>query len=76
MSELIESKLGPAELKLELVEGQIKLSIKYDGPGIDGEVACLVEPVFFLDKLKGIIPGQIDDAIIDGLKAALAPKPQ
>lgn len=71
MSELVGGKIGEkVGYSLELVEGNLKLSGKFDGPGVDVELAIISEPSVFLDKLKAVIPGQIDDAIIDALKGA------
>lgn len=60
-----------AGLKIEVVGGKVKVAVKLDTKGVDAEVAVLLEPDYFADKLKEAIPGKIDDAVIDVLKAAL-----
>jgi hypothetical protein len=72
--EVMEGKVGMIDYSLELVDGKVKLSGMFNGNGVDVGVNLALEPVIFLDKLKAIIPGKIDDAIIDGLKAALSLK--
>ncbi len=71
MTELVKGDVGPVAYDLELVEGKIKISVgsaKLEGVNVALEVS--VDASLFLDKLKGIIPGQIDDAVIEVLKAA------
>jgi hypothetical protein len=71
MSELIKGNLNKeASYDLEFVDGKFKLSFAYDGQGIDGQVAVMVEVGFFLDKLAAVIPGEIDDALLGALKKA------
>lgn len=60
-----------AGLKIELVDGKLKLAVTLDTAGVDAELAVLVEPQYFADKLKAAIGGQVDDVIIDILMGAL-----
>lgn len=60
-----------AGLKLELVEGKLKVAVALDTAGVDAELAILVEPQYFADKLKAAISGQVDDVVIDILMGAL-----
>lgn len=71
MSDLVELKKGEATLDLDFKEGKLRLSVSYDGKGADAGLFVDLDPDYFLDKLKAVIPGQIDDAIIDMLKGAL-----
>lgn len=68
---LVEFKKGEAALDVDFVDGKLRLSVSYDGKGADAGLYVDVEPDYFLDKLKAVIPGSIDDAIIDMLKGAL-----
>jgi hypothetical protein len=69
---LSEKELGSESLlKLEVVEGKLKLSVKYDGKGLDGELSLLLDPDYFADKLAEAVPGKIDDLLLDLLKKAL-----
>lgn len=71
MSDLVEIKKGEATLDLDFKEGKLRLSVSYDGKGADAGLFVDLDPDYFLDKLKAVIPGQIDDAIIEMLKGAL-----
>lgn len=70
--DLVDGVLGPeADYKLELSEGLLKLSASYAGKGGKADLLLALEPGYFLDKLKAVIPGEIDDAIFDIIKGAL-----
>jgi hypothetical protein len=75
-------------MEKQIVEGQIGTNGKYDLDIKDNELVLEVGAAFgpgsasvslklngpeFLDMLKAKIPGQIDDAIFDLLKAAAFP---
>lgn len=71
MTEIVKGDAGPVSYDLELIEGKIKVSVgsaKLEGVEIGLSVS--VDAGHFLDKLKVLIPGSIDDAVIDALKAA------
>jgi hypothetical protein len=69
---LTDKELGSeGNLKLEVVEGKVKLTLKYDSKGLDADVVLLLESEYFVDKLAAAIPGQIDDLLLDLLKKAL-----
>ena len=73
MSDLIDKEIGAeGGVKLSIVEGKIKLEVMYDGKGVDGSIAVMLEAGYFMDKLKDVIPGEIDDAVIEVIKAALS----
>jgi len=70
--ELLEQKLGAeGTLEIKLEDGKLKLVVGYDGKGAGASVGLHLAPDYFLDKLAAAIPGGIDDAIINILKAAL-----
>lgn len=60
-----------SDLLIELNDGVVVLKLVYDGKGVDGELSVKVSSDYFMDKLKEAIPGDIDDAVIDIIKAAL-----
>lgn len=68
--DIVEGKAGPVGYDLALVEGKVKISLSAGVEGVDASLSVAVDAGHFLDKLKALIPGQIDDAIIDALKAA------
>jgi len=69
---LHEGELGnEGNLKVELKEGNLVVSVSYDGHQADASVSIVVDSGALLDKLKEAIPGDIDDAVIDIIKAAL-----
>jgi hypothetical protein len=69
--QLVDQPIGPeTKLKVELKDKKLVLSVAYDGAGVDGEISIKVGPDYFLDKLAALIPGKIDDAVIQMLKAA------
>lgn len=63
MKQLLEQELGKhGKLTLVVEEGQLKAKIEGSYPMMD-----LLAPVKtkFVDKLKGLIPGEWDDKLID-----------
>lgn len=69
---IVGGAVGPeAHVDLKLKDGAVVVAVVYKG--VDGfasvEVGLL--PDAFLDKLKAMIPGSFDDAVIEALKAAL-----
>lgn len=69
---IVNKELGSeGSLQLDLKAGKLVLEVKYDGAGVDGSIKVEVSADYFLDKLKEKIPGQVDDTIIEILKAAL-----
>lgn len=62
-------KEGKAEIKI--MNGKLYLVGKYDGADMDAELMIGVEIDLLMDKLAAAIPGQVDDAIIGVMKAAL-----
>ena len=69
MNELLEALKGKFVLnKVEVLEGRVKVSGKYDASGVDVELAVYLEFDLFLGMLKKAIPGSLDDMIIDQAK--------
>lgn len=58
-------------VSLKLAAGKLYLVGKYDGAQADAELSVGIEVDMFIDQLKAKIPGSIDDAILEVLKAAL-----
>lgn len=68
--ELLKQELGAeGEFEVKYEEGKLRLVLGVDTKGVDGGLFVDFEPSYFLDKLKKAIPGEIDDKIIDMLKA-------
>jgi len=69
--EIVKGEIGSeGEYSLEIKDGKLRMTVGYDGKGVNTGVYLDLEPDYFLDKLKEAIPGKIDDIIIDTLKAA------
>jgi hypothetical protein len=69
---LKEGKLGEdGDFKLEMKDGKLLLSAGYMQEGVGASLGIQVSPDFFIDKLAEAIPGEIDDAVLSILKAAL-----
>ena len=71
MVDLANAKKGEAELDLKLEEGKLKLIISYDGAETDAKLEVASDIAKFIDKLNAAIPGDVDDAIGELLKAAI-----
>ena len=69
--QLVEFSRGEADLDLALIDGKLRLTVGYDGKGVDAGIYVDVEPSYFLDKLKNAIPGKFDDVIIDLIDGAI-----
>jgi len=70
--DLHEMPLGSeGELQLEIKEGDLMLSVSHASKGVAASLSARMSSEYFMDKLKEAIPGEIDDAIIDLIKAAL-----
>jgi hypothetical protein len=71
MVDLVNEQVG-AETNLKVVyeEKKLKIEVVYDGKQADANLVVIVEPGVLLDALKSAIPGNVDDAVIDALKAA------
>ena len=70
--EVVSMPVGPeTELELKLIDGKIVLGIEYNGADGFGSIEVGIKPAVFLDKLANMIPGQMDDVVINALKVAL-----
>ncbi len=70
--DLAQGQIGSeASYDVKLTNGKLVLTASYAGLEAGASVSVSVEPGLFLDKLKAVIPGQIDDAVIELLKNAL-----
>lgn len=70
--EIAKGSIGPeASYDLELKDGGVSIVITYVGADAKAKLEASLSVDVFIDKLKKLIPGTIDDAILDGLKAAL-----
>jgi len=70
--ELLAKELGAeADLSIALVAGKLELKLSYDGKGAGASVAVNLEPDYFIEKLAAVIPGKLDDAVLEILKSAL-----
>ena len=70
--DLVKQELGSeGEMLLKLEGGKLVLSVTHSSPGGSGKIEYAVDSSYFLDKLAALIPGQVDDAVIQILKAAL-----
>lgn len=75
MDELLELLKGKFKLgKLEFTSGGLRISALYDAAGIDAELAVTLDASGLIEVLKRVIPGTVDDFILDLLKAAIAVK--
>lgn len=72
MAELADVQVSKElDLKIELVGGDAKLSAVYTGKDASVSIVVTLHPDLLLDHVKGIIPGGIDDAVIELVKAAI-----
>jgi hypothetical protein len=72
MVDLAQGQVGPeAKYKLSLESGKLMISMDYDGVQADASLAIKLEVDMFIDQLKALIPGKIDDMIFDLLKGAM-----
>lgn len=70
--EIITKELSPeSKMKVELKGGKVILSADFASGGLDAQLSASLDTDYFMDELAKAIPGQIDDAIIAVMKAAL-----
>ena len=70
----MEKQIGiskEAHIDVKLVQGKVVLEVQYDGVQADANLSVDVSVDLLLDKLAEKIPGQVDDAVIAIMKAAL-----
>jgi hypothetical protein len=69
----MEKQLGKeGKFKLSLENGKVKLSLAYDGTGIDGELTAYIDGIYFVDEVGKLIPGEsvVETFTLGALKAA------
>lgn len=71
MTELANIQKGEANLKLEIKEGNVGLTLSYDGKQADAEFKVKLTIEEYAEMLKDAIPGEIDDTVIDLIVAAM-----
>lgn len=72
MPDILDKQIGAeAHVKVAFSKGKISLVGSDEMKGVGVHLGVDVSADYFLDQLAAAIPGQIDDAIIGVLKAAL-----
>lgn len=70
--DVVKGEIGPeAKYNLELKDGGVLLTLEYSGADTSAKLEVKLGVDQFLKKIEDMIPGEIDNAIIDGLRAAL-----
>jgi hypothetical protein len=70
--DLLDGKLGElAAYDVEFKGGKLVAKVSAEKSGVVAAVELSVDAAVVLDALKAAIPGQVDDAVIDLIKAAL-----
>lgn len=70
--ELVNVAVGnEAVVDMKLEGGKVILEVKYQGMDGFASLQAGIMPKLFLDKLAGMIPGQLDDMVIKALEAAM-----
>lgn len=69
---VVKGNLGSeAKYDISFEDGQLVLSVRYDGDGIDGHLEIMLDAAHFVDMLADAIPGTVDDAVFAIIKAAV-----
>lgn len=72
MSELAEGQVGSVgKYDVEFKDGKLMLGLSIEWNGVTSEVKVGIGSDAVIDALKAAIPGKIDDAILEVVKAAL-----
>lgn len=70
--EIVKHEIGSeAFVTVEITGGDIIVKATLDSSGLGATVSAKLNGDYFIDKLAEKIPGQIDDAVLGVLKAAL-----
>ena len=73
--ELVDKELGKnGKLEVDLVNGNLVIALVGTLEGASGSLSLTVDSAVLLDKIKELIPGKVDDAVIEVLKLALKSK--
>jgi len=69
---LAEGMVGPeTKYTLEFKDGKLIMGIHYDGTQADASLVIGLEAEMFLDMLAEAIPGKLDNAVFNVIKAAM-----
>lgn len=72
---IVEKEIGPeAKLKVEFNEGSLKITVDYKGKLAGAGLFVEADAVQIIDAITDAIPGEMDDAIIDGMAQKLLAK--
>lgn len=71
MTELLSMQKGEGNLSLKIEDSKVKVQLMYDGQQADAMLEVSLGIDEYLEMLKKAIKGDVDDMIIDGLKAML-----
>lgn len=63
------------KLGMKFEDGKVKLSLNYEDAHVDASMSVGVKVDEFLKQIEDMIPGKVDDMIIEGLKAAFLNQP-
>ncbi len=70
--DLVSGQIGSeGTYDVALKSGNVVATINYDGAELGAQVTLTIKSKAGLEKLKTLIPGQIDDAIISVIEEAL-----
>lgn len=69
---MVEEMIGKeGKFSIDFKDGNVVISIMYDGKGADAMMSVTLESGYFIDKVTEAIPGELDDAIGEMLKGAI-----
>ena len=68
---LFEGTFAHGTYSISIVENNITATVSYETPDMVGSLNLVIKSKAGLDHLKTIIPGSIDDAIINMIELAL-----
>ena len=70
--DIVEGKIGEVgAYDLEFKEGKLQFKVGVEKVGLEAELKLAIGAAAVLEAIKKAIPGQVDDAIIGVLEAAL-----
>lgn len=69
--DIAEVKKGDFGLELSYVNNQLVFTVGVDSKGVDAGIKVAIDAEYFMDLLAKAIPGELDDMIINTIKAAL-----
>ena len=76
-ADILDGKIGEAgAYDVEFKGGKLLAKVDVGSGPFTGKVELAIDAGKVMDELKKAIPGQIDDAVIDLIKAALIGSPQ